>query len=93
MKKKFLGEGANACKIKLDEIHEVERSTHTELDLICESNSELVEASLRRSDRVPHQPDRYYDFLIQDGDPIELDENDEDLITYMEVMQKLDSQQ
>ena len=48
--------------------------------------------SLRRSSRVPHQPDKYYDFLIQDGDPIALNENDEDPITYMEAMQRLDSQ-
>ena len=54
MEKKFLGEGANACKIKLDEVHEVEGPTHTELDLIDESNSESVEVPLRRSDRVPH---------------------------------------
>ena len=46
---------------------------------------------LRRSGRVPHQSDKYYDFLIQDGDLIELDENDEDPITYMKVMQRSDS--
>ena len=34
LKRKFLGEGANACKIELDEVHEVEEPTHTELDLI-----------------------------------------------------------
>ena len=50
-----------------------------------------VEISLRRSDRVPHQPDRYYDFLIRDGDPVELDKNNEDPIIYMDAMQRSDS--
>ena len=90
MKKKCLGEGSNACKIKLDEVHEVEGPMHTKLDLIRESNLEPVEVPLRRFDRVPHQAN--YNFLIRDDDPIELDENDEDPITCMEAMQRLDSQ-
>ena len=32
LKKEFLGEGANACKIELDEVHEVEGPTHIEFD-------------------------------------------------------------
>ena len=61
-------------------------SEPTELDLI-RSNPELIEdASLRRSGRVPHQPDRYYNFLVRDGDPVELDENNKDPITYMNAM-------
>ena len=40
----------------------------------------MVEAPLRRFDRISYQPDRYYDFLIWDNDPIELDENNEDPI-------------
>ena len=64
LEKKFLGEGVNACKIELDEVHEVEGSIHIELGLIRESNPEPVEAPLRRSGRVPHQSDRYYNFLI-----------------------------
>ena len=64
LEKKFLGEGANAYKIELDEVQEVEGLTHTELDLIEKSNLTPVEASLRRSDRVPHQSNRYYSFLI-----------------------------
>ena len=60
---------------------------------LIRSNSELiVEAPLRRSDRVSHQPDKYYNFLVWNGDPTELDENDEDLITYMEAIQRSDSQ-
>ena len=53
---------------------------------------EPVEALLKRFDRVPHQSDRYYDFLIRNDNLIELDENDEDPITYMEAMQRPDSQ-
>ena len=91
MEKKFLGEGANACKIELDEVQKVEGLTHTELNLIEESNLEPIEASLRRFDRVPHQLDKYYDFLVKNDDTIKLDENDEDPITYMEAMQRPDS--
>ena len=64
MKKKFFGEGVNAYKIKLDEVHEVEGPTHTELDSIGKLNLKPVDAPSRRSSRVPCQPDRYYDFLI-----------------------------
>ena len=53
MEKEFLGEGANTCRIELNEVHE-EGPTHTELGSIGESNSEPIEAPLRRSDRVPH---------------------------------------
>ena len=49
-----------------------------------------IPAPLRRSDRVPRQPDRYYNFLVRDGDPIKLDENDENPITYMDAMQRSD---
>ena len=45
-----------------------------------------IEQLLGRSGRVPHQPNRYYGFLIRDGNPIELDENNEYPITYMEAM-------
>ena len=34
--------------------------------------------------------DRYYGFLVHDADPIELDENNVDLITYMDAMQRSD---
>ena len=72
LEKEFLGEEANACKIELDEVHEVKGPTHTELDSIGESNLKSIEAPLRRSGRVPHQPDKYYDFLIRDDDPLNL---------------------
>ena len=51
----------------------------------------IVETSLRRSDRVPHPPDRYYGFLVRNGDPFELDENNKDPITYMDAMHRSDS--
>ena len=50
------------------------------------SNPKLVEEPLRRSGGVSHQPDRYFDFLVCDDDPIKLDENDEDSITYMDAL-------
>ena len=54
---------------------------------LIRSNSELnIQTSLRRSGRVPRQSDRYLDFLIQDGDPVEPDENNEDPIIYMNAM-------
>ena len=63
----------------------------SEPDLIRSNMEFLTQISLRRSGRVPHQSDRYLSFLIQDGDPVELDENDENLITYMDEMQRSDS--
>ena len=41
---------------------------------------------------LPHHLDRYYGFQVWDGDPIELDENNEDSITYMDVLQRSDSE-
>ena len=52
LEKKFLGEGANACKIELDEVHVVEGLRHIELDSIGGSNPEPLEAPLRRSNGV-----------------------------------------
>ena len=86
LEKKFLDEGINATKIELSEVHEVEISIHTESDLIGESNPEPVELPLRISNRVAYQLDRYYSFLIRNDDLVELDENDEDLITYIDAM-------
>ena len=94
LEKEFLGEGTVASKVELDEVQQVE-----ELTPIAEPESNLsrsdpepnIPTPLRWSDRVPRQSDKYYDFLIWDNDPIELDENDEDPITYMEAMQRLDS--
>ena len=62
-----------------------------EPDLIRSNSEPNEQTSLRQSDRVLHQLDRYIGFLIQDRDPVELDENDEDPITYMDVMQRSDS--
>ena len=95
LEKKFLGEGTIAYKVELDEVQQVERPTPTakpELNLIRSDPKPNVPVPLRRSDRVSCQSDRYYDFLIRDGDPIELDENDENLITYIDAMQRSDSE-
>ena len=61
------------------------------MDLIRLNSKPVVEISLRRFDRVLHQSDRYYDFLIQDGDLVKLDKNNEDLIIYMDTIQRSDS--
>ena len=60
LEKRVLREGANACKIKLGEVQEVEGLTHIGLDLIEESNSKPIEALLRRFNRVPHPSDNYF---------------------------------
>ena len=64
LKKKFLKEGANTCKIELSEVQEVEGLTHIELILMEESDLKPIEVPLRRSVRVSYQSDRYYDFLV-----------------------------
>ena len=58
----------------------------SEPDLMRSNLEPNEQTSLRRSDRVPHQSDRYLGFLIWDGDPVKLNENDEDLITYMDAI-------
>ena len=50
----------------------------------------IVEAPLRRFGRVSCQPDRDCGFLVSDGYPVELDENNKDLITYKDAMQRSD---
>ena len=92
LEKEFLGEGTSATKIELDEICLVKESTQTsksiKLNLIRSNSEPIVEAPVRRFGRVLHQPDRYHDFLIRDGDPVELDENNEDPITYIDAIQR-----
>ena len=56
------------------------------------SNPESTEDPIRRSGRVPRQLDIYYGFLVRDHDPIELDENNKDPISYMDAMQRTDSE-
>ena len=67
LEKKFLSEGTNASKIELDEVRSVEEPTqiskNIESNLIRSNLEPIVEVPLRRSDRVSHQPDRYYSFL------------------------------
>ena len=95
LEKEFFGEGIVASKIELDEVQQVEGPTpiaEPESDLIRSDSESNVPTPLGRSGRVLHQSDRYYSFLVQDGDPIELDENDEDPITYMDAMQRPDSE-
>ena len=95
LEKKFLGEGTNASKIELDEVRSIEEPTQSsrpiESDLIRSNPEPIVEISLRRSGRVSHQPDRYYSFLVREENPVELDENSEDPITYTDTMQRSDS--
>ena len=66
VEKEFLGEGTNASKIELDEIRSVEELTQSskpiELDLIRSNLKPVVETSLKKFCRIPHQPDRYYSF-------------------------------
>ena len=96
LEKEFLSEGTDASKIELDEVQLVEEPTqinkNIKSDLIRLNLKFIIEVLLRRFGRVPCQPDRYYDFLIRNGDPVELNENDEDPITYMDVMQRSDSE-
>ena len=95
LEREFLGEGTVASKVELDEVWQVEKPTQvakSEPNLVRSDPEPIVQAPLRRSGRVPRQPYRYYGFLVRDDDPIELDENDEDPITYMDAMQRPDSE-
>ena len=93
LEKEYLTASAKA-NVELNEVRQEEVPLHSETTIeptLIGSNLEPVEELLRRSGRVPRQLDRYFSFLVCDGDPIELDENDEDLITYMDVLQRSDS--
>ena len=88
LEKEYLTGSAKA-DVELNKVRQGEVPLHSkttiELALIG-SNSEPIEDPLRRPSRVPRQPDRYFGFLVRDGDPIELDENNEDPITYMDAL-------
>ena len=86
LEKKFLREGTIASKIKLDEVQLVEEPTHSKDIIELAMIESHLEPTIRRFDRVLHQSNRYYGFLVQDSDPIELDENNEDPITYMDAL-------
>ena len=91
LEKEFLGEGTIASKIELDEVQPIEEPAHSK-DIVEPAVIESHPEPIRRSGRIPRQPDRYYSFLVRDGDPIELDENNEDPITYMDALQRSDSE-
>ena len=94
LEKEFLEEGTVASKVELTEVQQVEEPTHSRITTepaLLRSNPESIVDPIKRSGRVPRQPDRYLGFLVQDGDPVELDENDKDPITYMDAMQRSDS--
>jgi hypothetical protein len=96
LEKEFLGKGTVASKVELNEVQQVENPTPSnqpiEEELIRSVPEPIVETPLRRSGRVTHHLDRYLGFLVRDGDPIELDENDEDPFTYIDAMQRSDSE-
>ena len=64
VEKEFLGEGTVASKIELGEVQPVEEPGHSKdviESAVIESHPELTP---RRSGRISHQLDRYYDFLV-----------------------------
>ena len=88
LEKEYLTESAKA-NVELNEVRQEEVPLHSETTIestLIESNLEPIEEPLRRSGRVSRQRDRYFSFLVRDEDPIELDENDEDSITYMDAL-------
>ena len=88
LEKEYLTRSAKA-NVELNEVQQREVPLHSETTIeptLIGSDPEPIEEPLRRSGRVPRQPDREFGFLVHDGDPIELDENDEDLITYMNAL-------
>ena len=95
LEKKFFDEETDAIKIKLDKVQQVEEPTQTSKNIeqvLIRSNLEpIIKVPLRKSNKVLHQPDRYYDLLVWDSDLVELNENDKDLITYIDAMQRSDS--
>ena len=67
LENEFLSEGTVASKVELDEVRQVKKPTHVtepEPNLIRSDPEPIDYAPLRRSGRVPHQPDRYYGFLV-----------------------------
>ena len=88
MDKKYLT-GSTKANVELNEVQQGKIPLHSETTIepaLIGSNSEPIEKPLRRSGRVPCQSDKYFDFLVHDDDLVELDENDEDPITYMDAL-------
>ena len=95
MKKKFLSEEISASKVELDEVRQVEEPTlvtKSKLDLTRSNLEPNIQTLLRQSSRVPCQLDKYLDFLVWNENPIEPDENNEDPVTYLDAMQRSDSE-
>ena len=94
LKKEYLI-GSAKVNSELNEVRQGEVPLHSETTIesaLIGSDPEPIEEPLRRSGRVPRQSDRYFGFLVRDWDPIELDENNEDPITYMDALQRSDSE-
>ena len=86
MKKEYLI-GSTKANVELNEVQQEEIPLHSKTAIeptLIGSNPKPIEEPLRRSSRV--QPDGYFDFLVHDRDPIKLDENNEDPITYIDAL-------
>ena len=73
LEKEYLTGSAKA-NVELNEVRQGEVPLHLETAIepaLIGSNSEPVEKSLRKSGRVPRQSDRYFGFLVCDGDLVE----------------------
>ena len=65
MKKEFADERTKATDVELDEVQQVEVPIQSEIAIefaLIRSNPEPIEKPLRRSGRIPHPSDRYFDF-------------------------------
>ena len=67
--RELMSKEARGSRIYLEEIRE---STNIESDVGTSSQQQVVEPTIRRSDRVRHAPERY-NLLIYDGDDTHVD--------------------
>ena len=65
--------GSAKANVELNEVRQEEVPLYSETTIelaLIGSDPEPIEEPLRRSSRVPHQLDRYFNFLVHDGIPL-----------------------
>jgi len=95
LEKDFISKRISGSKVELEEVRDTQTNNEPDIE---ERDTSMVDASEnitqeppRRSDRIRHEPDRYYGYLVtEDDDVVHIDDEP---TTYQEAMSSSESQE
>ncbi|KAL8104523.1 hypothetical protein AgCh_028663 [Apium graveolens] len=90
LNKEFILEGNSGSKIELDEVQEAQTTTD-QVETPVQTKQPSVEQPIHRTGRVSRQPERYYGLAIENNNELSIIDDDNP-VTYNEVMSSVDSE-